>query len=252
MLEDQTWKRAREQFLTARVALIPVGSTEQHGPHLPLGTDFMIAQALAREAARRTGAICTPTIPVGISEHHRQFWGTLWVAPEAFRAYLAGIARSLAYHGLRRLIFVNGHGGNTAALREVARALHQEGIYALTWQWWPGVAELIAELFPGFGSHAGEPETAMMLAIAEELVDKGALEEAAAEGAPRWGLSQFGAEVAFDASDFSRSGAVGDPRRADREKGLKLYEASLEQLIGLIRWLEGLPEEKLRPGEHKP
>jgi creatinine amidohydrolase len=252
MLEKWTWKRAREEFQQAKVALIPVGSTEQHGPHLPLGTDFLIAEELAEAAAAETGAICTPTIPVGLSEHHRQFWGTLWVEPEHFRSYMKGIATSLAYHGIKRIVYVNGHGGNAAALQEVCRGLRHQGIYALVWQWWQAVTELSAELFPKAGSHAGEPETSMMLQVAEELINRGAVEEAAAGAASRWGVHRFGTEVSFDTLDFSESGAIGDPRRATKKAGEKLYRAALERLVSLVRWLKELPEEELRPKEHKP
>ena len=252
MLEEMTWRGAREEFRRAKVALIPVGSTEQHGPHLPLGTDSLTAEALAGAAATETGAICTPVIPVGLSEHHRQFWGTLWVEPEHFRGYMKGIATSLSYHGIRRIIYVNGHGGNAAALGEVCRGLHREGVYALVWQWWQAVAELSAELFPKAGSHAGEPETAMMLHLNEGLVDKGAVEAAAERAAPRWGAHKFGTDVSFDTLDFSESGATGDPRRATKRAGERLYRAALEHLIGLVRWLEELPDEQLRPKDHRP
>lgn len=252
MLEEKTWKEAREWLRRAKVALIPVGSIEQHGPHLPLGTDFFAAKALAEAAARATGAVCTPAVPVGLSEHHRQFWGTLWVEPEAFRDYMEGLARSLASHGIKRVIYINGHGGNLAALQEVCRRLRREGIYALVWQWWHAVAELSAELFPQAGSHAAEAETSLMLYLTENLVDKGALEEAVAGAAPRWGLQRSGTDVSFDTLDFSKSGATGDPRRATREAGEKLYRAALEKLIELARWLEGLSEEELEPKGHKP
>ncbi|MGQ9477548.1 MAG: creatininase family protein [Candidatus Bipolaricaulia bacterium] len=250
LLHEQTWKGAREEFQQAKVALIPVGSIEQHGPHLPLGTDLLAAKALAEAAAKKAEAICTPAIPVGLSEHHRQFWGTLWVEPEAFRSYMEGLGRSLSYHGLRRIIYVNGHGGNLAGLQEVCRRLHREGIYALVWQWWHAVAELSAELFPQAGSHAAEAETSLMLYLAEELVDREALEEAASGASPRWGLQRSGTEVSFDTLDFSKSGATGDPRRATKEAGERLYLAALERLIELIRWLGGLPEEELEPKGH--
>lgn len=252
LLQEETWRRARESFRKAKVALIPVGSIEQHGPHLPLGTDLFLAEALAEGAAAETGAICAPAVPVGLSEHHRQFWGTLWVGPEAFRSYMEGLGQSLAYHGIKRLIYINGHGGNWAALQEICRRLRREGIYALVWQWWQAVAELSAELFPQAGSHAGEAETSMMLYLAEGLIDKEALGEAVAEGAPWWGLQRSGAEVGFDTLDFSKSGAIGDPRKASKEAGERLYRAALERLIELVRWLKEVPEGELKPKEHKP
>jgi len=254
MLEEISWKKARDWFKERRVALIPVGSTEQHGPHLPLGTDFLTAKALASAAAAESEAICTPVVPVGISEHHRQLWGTLWVAPEHFRGYTRGIATSLAHHGIKRMIFVNGHGGNSAALQEVCRKLHLEGIYALVWQWGKAVAELSTEIFGKAEvgpQHAGERETSMMLWIAEELVDKEAFEEAAAGSSPCWGVYEYGTGVSFDTIDFSQSGATGDPLLASREAGEKFFRAAVAHLIGLVRWLEELPDQKLRPTAHK-
>ncbi|MBW2148815.1 MAG: creatininase family protein [Deltaproteobacteria bacterium] len=253
MLERQTWKRAREKFKRTKVALIPVGSTEQHGPHLPLGTDFITAKALAEEAAARTGAICTPVIPVGLSEHHRQFWGTLWVEAEHFRGYLRGIARSLPFHGISRIIYVNGHGGNQAAVLEVCCELRREGIYALAWQWGMFVKNLSEKILhqPEVGpQHAAERETSIMLKIAEELVDKEAFDEAGRLAAPI--AFEYGTRVSFDLIDVSEGATTGDPRLATREAGEQFYNAAVEGLIGLVRWLESQTEEALQPKGHKP
>jgi creatinine amidohydrolase len=255
MLEEITWKCAREVFSKTKVALIPVGSTEQHGPHLPLGTDFLTARDLAQAGAAATGAICTPVIPVGISEHHRQFWGTLWIEPKYFRGYMHGVAVSLAYHGIRRIIFVNGHGGNDASLQEVCRHLHREGIYAIVWKWGSAVAKLDAELLGGTRSkaaHSGERETSMMLRIAEHLVHKTAFDEAAAGASPHWGVQLHGATTSFDGAEFSRSGATGDPRRATKDIGDRFYQTAVESLVSLIRWLEKLPDGQLQPRDHIP
>jgi creatinine amidohydrolase len=116
--------------------VIPVGSTEQHGPHLPLGTDFFTAQALVQAAARKTGAVCTRVIPIGVSAHHRQFWGTLWVTPKTFRHYMYEIATSLEYHGIQRMIFVNRHGRNLTSLQQISRNLRLAGCYSIVYQWW--------------------------------------------------------------------------------------------------------------------
>jgi len=167
MLENYSWKSARRVFQRRKVALVPVGSTEQHGPHLPLGTDFLTAHALAESAARHTGAICTPVVPIGVSAHHRQFWGTLWVSPQTFRQYMQEVATSLEYHGIRRMIFVNGHGGNLSSLQEISRSLRAEKLYSFVYQWWtdPSVIELQSRFFKSKGTHAGAMETAMVLAI---------------------------------------------------------------------------------------
>ncbi|OYR56714.1 amidase, partial [Halorubrum sp. E3] len=116
-LPDHTWPELSEALSDGSVALVPLGSTEQHGPHLPLATDHLIAEALATAAAEETDAVRTPTITVGVSPHHRQFPGTMWVDPPEFRDYVESFTRNLAYHGIDRVVFVNAHGGNVQHLR---------------------------------------------------------------------------------------------------------------------------------------
>ncbi|MBC7099432.1 creatininase family protein [Candidatus Bipolaricaulota bacterium] len=249
-LSRMTWKKAREAIPKAEVALLPVGSTEQHGPHLPLGTDWLVAQEIARRASRAGGWLLLPTVPVGVSEHHRQFWGTLWVPPGVLRDYVVGIARALASHGLSRVVFVNGHGGNTPALEEAARALRGEGIYAYLYVWWQAIPEAIAEVTEDRGSHAGEVETSVVLAVEEGLVDQGGYAEAVRDGAPTWGRMAHGVSVGFDTLDFSRSGATGDPRGATPEKGERLLRAAAARLNEFCRWLSSQPEDALAPKPH--
>jgi creatinine amidohydrolase len=253
MLENSSWASARKVLQRKKIALIPVGSTEQHGPHLPLGTDFLTAQALAQSAAKKTGAVCKPVVPVGVSGHHRQFWGTLWVTPDTFRRYLYEIATSLNYHGVHRMIFVNGHGGNLASLQEISRGLRREGCYAVIYQWWTDkeVVNLQNKLFKSKGTHAGGIETAMMLAVRPELVDRSKFDEAARGAAAEWGISKFGAQLEVDTLDFSRSGATLDPREATKKAGKQIFKAAERRLVNLIRWLESAKESELKPKPHK-
>ncbi len=253
-LAELTWAEVRERRGQATVGLIPVGATEQHGPHLPLGTDFLTAQALAHAAASETGAVCTPVVPVGISAHHQQFWGTLTVSPDAFRAYMRDLARSLAEHGWRRLVFVNGHGGNSAALLEVCRTLRCEDVFAVVWSWWldPSVQAVLRELFRSRGTHAGAAETSLIAHLHPELV-RGERMDAAVEGASEeFGVQRFGAQLPLDTVDFSRSGATLDPREGSAEAGERIFRRAKERLVQLLRWLEEAPEEELARKGHLP
>jgi len=254
MLENYSWKDARRIFKRTKIALIPVGSTEQHGPQLPLGTDFLTAQALAESVAKRINAICTPVIPIGVSAHHRQFWGTLWVSPETFRQYLYEIALALGYHGIRRIIFVNGHGGNFASLQEISRRLRSEGIYSVVYQWWTDLAvvELQKRLFKSKGSHAGATETAMVLSIRPELVNAGNYPEAVEGASPEFGIKKFGSELTVDTIDFSRSGATLDPREATVEAGKQIRSIAEENLFRLARWLEKSKQRDMETKSHHP
>lgn len=252
MLERLSWLKARELFHRAKVALIPVGSTEQHGPHLPLGTDFLTAQALAQSVAQDLNLICTPVIPIGISDHHRQFWGTLWVTPATFRSYMSEIARSLAYHGIKRLIYVNGHGGNNAALQEICRDLRREEIFAVLFAWWldPEVQRLLSELFKSRGTHAGASETSIIWAIDANLVDQTQFENAAHGASEIFATTKDGAPLPLDTLDFSQSGATLDPREASPEAGRKILRTAQERLAKLALWLQELPEKELQSKLH--
>jgi len=253
MLENYSWKSARKTFRSKKVALVPVGSMEQHGPHLPLGTDFFIAQALAESAARDTGAICTPGIPIGVSAHHRQFWGTLWVSPQTFRQYVYEAAIGLGYHGVGGIIFVNGHGGNLPSLQEISRNLRPEKLYSVVYQWWtdPSVIELLNRLFKSKGTHAGAMETAMVLAIRPELVDAASYDEAARGAAAEFGIKKFGAELPVDTVEFSESGATLDPREATVEAGKRIFQTALDSLKSFIDWLEKAKADDLESQAHR-
>ncbi|WP_247730901.1 creatininase family protein [Halovivax limisalsi] len=249
-LPEQTWPEVAGY--EESIALVPLGSTEQHGPHLPEGTDHMIARGLAREAAERTGYLRTPTITVGVSDHHRQFPGTMWVDASVFRDYVESFTRNLTYHGVDRVIYVNAHGGNVQHLREVSKRLHKDGrAYAIEWMWDESIPELVDDLFETNGPHAGPKETSMV-AYLEGLVREDEL-EAAYEGgmAPvdRETFTRNGARVFHDAIENSANGAFGDPRDASAEKGERLFEAAVDQLVDLAEWVAARPQEDLLPAE---
>lgn len=228
------------------VAVVPTGSTEQHGPALPLGTDTIVATHFADVAAERDGVIRTPPVPVGVSPHHRHFDGSLWVGEETFKTYVEEIVRSLASHGIERIVLVNGHGGNVGALSRVGRRLRADAVaYAPTWNWWEAVDEQLDATFDEPGGHAGHGETSMLLAIDESLVESDRL-DAAGEGAPPgWGKRVHGADVGFDTLDFTPTGAVGDPTAADAEIGESLRSDAADALRSLVDWLIELSDEEL-------
>jgi len=234
------------------VAVLPVGSVEQHGPALPLGTDFVAAEAVARSVDRED-AVVLPTVPVGVSEHHRQFHGTLWTDPETFERYVSDILASVASHGVRKAVVVNGHGGNADALRRAARRLRGDEVaFAAPWNWWSNLDGLEAELFGQEGiTHADAMETSMVYAIAEDLVREDALDEAEAGASDRFGRSVHGAEVGFDTADFSESGAARNPTDASREAGDRLFEKASSELDALVDWLAERPFADLLPEPHR-
>ncbi|WP_440765637.1 creatininase family protein [Natronorubrum sp. DTA7] len=252
LLAEHTTTTAAEALERAEVAVLPTGSTEQHGPALALGMDHLAAEAFARTAVDRDDAVVLPTIPVGVSEHHRQFDGTLYVTAETFERYIEETISSLAAHGVRKAVVVNGHGGNSDALRRAARTLRdEETAFAPPWNWWDGVADVADDLFDEEGGHADAMESSLLWHLREDLVDPDALEAAEAGASEAWGESVHGAALGFDTIDFSESGAVGRPTQADPEKGAQLFDAGRDQLHALLDWLVDRPLADCWPRDHK-
>ena len=241
-LADRTWPELGDYVAEESLAVVPLGSTEQHGPHLPLSTDHRIAEALAREAAERTGYLCTPTVNVGVSPHHKQFHGTMWVDPPQFRDYVGSLSRNLAYHGVDRIVYVNAHGGNMQHLREVGRRLREDEVaFAVEWMWDESIPDLVEDLFEHNGPHGGPKETAMMMHIAPELVRKEKLADARDGGVVEFADTDpyvHGARNFYDAIDNTANGVLGDQTDATPEKGELLFEKASEQLVALLEWID--------------
>jgi creatinine amidohydrolase len=252
-LADRAWPELGDHMEDS-LAVVPLGSTEQHGPHLPLATDHLIAEHLAREATDRTGMLCTPTVNVGVSPHHRQFNGTMWVDAPAFREYVESLARNLTYHGIDRLVFVNAHGGNVPHLREVGRRLRDEDeAYAIEWMWNDSIPDLVDDLFETNGPHGGPKETAMIQHIAPELVREDELETARDGGLLDFeadGMMVHGSRAFYDSIDNTQNGVLGDQTDATPEKGEQLFEAATDQLVQLLDWLDDQPRDALMAKPH--
>jgi creatinine amidohydrolase len=227
-LREATWTDA--EAVDTDLAVVPVGSTEQHGPHAPLGTDVLTAEAVARAgvAAYDGEVVVAPAIPVGVAEEHRHFAGTLWVSEDTFREYVRETVASLAHHGWDRVVLVNGHGGNVDALREVCGRLTRHGdAYAVPFTWFDAVDA------PDMG-HGGPVETSLLQHTDPALVDEGTFDEAAEGGAERWGEWVSGVNVAYDTAEFSENGTVGDPREASAERGEALLDEASDALVALL------------------
>jgi len=249
-LSTLTWPEARDAIRNASLAILPVGAIEQHGPHLPLSTDWLIASRIASDAARAGDRLLVPGIPIGVSAEHRQFWGTLAVEPDGLRDQAISIARSLSSHGLQRLVFVNGHGGNVVPLQETASRLREEGIYAFVFNWWVSIARMLSDLFPDPTAHAGSIETSLLLAIAPDLVRHDRLDDA--DAATAWGSTVEGVLVGADALDFTERGNVGDPHLSTAEKGKTVLEAADSSLGRFCDWFTKRTDEELAARPHLP
>lgn len=236
MLNEMSWVEAKAYFMKNDIAIVPVGSNEQHGPHNPLGTDHFIAREIAKQAAERARVVCLEVVPFGVSSHHRQFWGTVNVSPRVFKRYVKEVCLALNYYGVRKIVVVNGHGGNLAVLSELARDLREQGIFIVVFQWWPAAGQLLPDLFTlDERRHASAEETSVNLALYPELVDmKKAIDEKVVDHS----TEGVGTTVALDSADFTRCGVYGKSTTASARKGRKVLEAVVVELtrqIGVLK-----------------
>lgn len=227
--------------LAARDALVvlPVGSLEQHGPHLPVWTDSYCAHAFALHAARAAGDLPVVVLPpmwMGLSEHHFPFGGTISLDYATFHAVLRCVARSLLADGFSRLLILNGHGGNIEPLAVSARELAHELRMAVVATTWPQLAprEIAAALTtqPGV-RHACEAETSLWLALDAAQVRQDRIAESLSNG----GLATPAAASRFWSFEEKapRTGVRGDPRAATAAKGEAILAAVTTALVALMR-----------------
>ncbi len=227
-LAEATWP----QVVGVDLVLVPLGSVEQHGPHLPFETDSVIAEAVASavadEVAAAEGAhvVVVPALKIGASGEHQSFAGTCSIGAEALRVVLVELVRSIRTWA-SRVVIVNGHGGNLAALAAAVRQLRTEGHDVA----WVGCA------VDGGDAHAGFAETSLMLHLAPQQVRPERAE--AGNVAPLSALMERLEQGGVGA--VSPNGVLGDPAGATADEGARMFSAMVESLLARVR--SGSPTE---------
>jgi creatinine amidohydrolase len=221
------------------IAVQPIGAVEQHGPHLPLGTDIIAADAAAEDVVERFGEKhdlwLLPSLAYGKSNEHHWAPGTVWLSADTLLRVLDDIGRSVAMTPIRKLVFLNGHGGNSSLLNVACREIRlAHGL--MTFLTHPSVppdqgGASTEEEF-GMGIHAGLNETSRILHLRPELVDMDATERHVPEWLNDNRHVRFGGGVSFGwlSDDFDGSGVIGDPTNASAELGKQHWEAAIDRL----------------------
>lgn len=233
------------------VAVLPVSAIEQHGPHLPLATDAIIADGLVRAAMERMpqGVLVLPAMPIGHSLEHVDFAGTLTIGAESLLATWLDLGRSIARTGLRKLVLLNTHGGNIPLVTLAALRLRQElGMLVVRANYFsfgspPG---LFAEEELRHGIHGGEMETSLMLHLKPELVRRAAVADFRAlthEMAARNGLLGPEKPIGFGwmSQDLNEHGVCGNAARADAQRGEILLSYLADKLATLLAECQSMP-----------
>ncbi len=246
LYQHYTWPEMREVAKSQPVVILPIGSVEDHGRHLPLDTDNFLIWSICEAAAQAAPGemLLLPPIPYGFETHHLDFPGTIYIAPQHLLEFVLDVTKSVARHGFRHLLIADGHGSNMPILDLVARRTILETEAACGCFIWPSLAQqVINELreseSPGGMAHACELETSVYL-----YLDSGRVQMSKAEkeiGLPPsrfiWMDLMKGSPVLYmdHWTRFSKSGVVGDPTVATAEKGRKIFEAVVAALVELVR-----------------
>jgi len=230
------------------IAILPIGATEEHGPHLPLCTDTITTEVTVLRAAKEAKVVMAPAIPYGNSRQNIGFAGTISIRPSVFAEFVKDVCYSLYRHGFDKIVVVNGHGGNAALLTVALEEFHLDtkAVTALVKCW--ALAEI--EPPPGalpFEGHAGRQETELMLALTPDDVDRAeyvvseptvALGERAALAPPQY--NPFDEPITFLISTWESTvtGHYGDPSKATAERGHMVLDLWAQNLTSFLKRLK--------------
>jgi creatinine amidohydrolase len=260
LIERLTWLEVDDRIKAGVDAvLLPIGTTEQHGPHMPLDTDCFIARSLATRAAdlaaeQGLSVLVAPTLNVTLSWYHMQFPGSMRLSTTTFLQVFREVCDSLVEHGFENVVAVNGHGGNVAALTvAINHYFETTGRRVFLVQWWDLASDVLADV-EGPMIHAEEAETSLAIALGqtvyEDRATRDAYDRSAAvreAGLPWTSFGRYelrarapGVIVPMDMlRDITASGVVGDATRARRETGEKMVSALIPRIVQVCQELAG-------------
>ena len=233
-IEYMTRQEVKERLLANPVMILPVGSTEQHGFHLPLGTDTILAKALAKRTAKKTNSLIIPALNYGYSWVWHKIPGTVTLEQEHFKIILKDIVKSVEEYGTKILVIINGHDSNNHSIKYAVRELKYESSVKILYFFYPKFSSIYGKyceskiengLF-----HAEEFETSLMLAEDESLVDMSKAVKEYPEYTPLYSYSN---EIL---GDISKSGVFGDATLASKVKGEKMFDEFTAEISGLIEY----------------
>ena len=243
---DMTWPIAQQRLQTTKVALLPVGAIEQHGPHLPLDVDAYDAERMAREVAELCShprPLVLPLIAYGVSYHHDDFAGTVSIGPDILAQLVYQVGMSIARQGIDKLVILNGHGGNGPALHFAAQMVNRDaGIFTCVDTGETSDADIDDLATTPNDVHAGEVETSTTLALRPEVVRT----DKVAAAVPRFSshyldfTSKRGVGWYGHTLKISSSGVMGDPTRATAEKGRRMWDIMVRNMVEMIEDIKEL------------
>lgn len=258
--EKLTWPDINDAIEMGKICVVPCGAVEQHGPHLPLDVDLICPTEIARGAGRQVPAqmLVLPTVSYGYTGHVMDFPGTINNDFEHFMHHVLDITKSLAYHGFKKIILLNGHGSNMPNLDLVARRTNLEtDAECILVAWWnlltvdkDFLPRWRQSKFPGGCAHACELETSLYLYLDEDNVRKDQIKSGKVsfneENSPFNYVDLFGhgpATIISWTSSYTQTGVLGEAELATKEKGKRAYDEAVKQLVRLVEYFKGRPKD---------
>ena len=249
-LFEMTWEEAQEALKETNMVVLPIGSTEQHGPHLPLGNDALQVREMARRVVLKLEgmgikAVVGPLVPFGVAPYHMGFPGTISLQPSTFQALMRDVCFSLYRHGFRRFVFPMGHGGNLASMHVVAQQLvdETEDAQALVLNWLQMIHPYYRRLLKSEKreGHGGEPETSRLLAVHPELVEiqrarsyySAKTDKAESDDHPHLGGGIFNPKRSY--TEWTPYGSIGNPALAEAHLGEMLLDLMCDWMAKAVR-----------------
>jgi len=246
-----SWPQAKKRLQSMDVALLPVGAIEQHGPHLPLDVDSFDAEYLAQQVAAACSApkpLVLPLIPYGVSYHHDDFPGTLSITNETLARLVYEVGMAAARNGIRKLLIINGHGGNAATLHFAAQQINRDShIFTSVDSGETSDADIYAMTETPNDVHAGEIETSTTLAVRPELVDMSRAEDTIPSFSSSYLDFTSKRSIGWYAytEKISANGVMGGPSKATPEKGERIWHLMIDHLVELVEHLKALSLEEI-------
>jgi creatinine amidohydrolase len=238
ILEEMNAVQVRNSVNKKTVAILVFGACENHGDHMPFGSDFIFPIELAKRVARKShNVMVLPAMPFGVSLHHSAFQMTISLEPSTLIKVIEDLFRSLVKNGISRILVINGHDGNIPAIELAARTIkdrYPEVIIACLEAWWMLVGEITKGLFEvwnGLG-HGGEAETSAMLAVRPDLVDMNNAPKEIIPNLPN------NIRIYFNFNELTNTGATGAPMKASIQKGENALNALEDVLLSFVNKME--------------
>ena len=265
--EKLTWPEINDAVDMGKICIVPCGAVEQHGHHLPLDVDLVCPSGIARGAGQEIPEkmLVLPTVSYGYTGHVMDFPGTINTHYEHFIAQVLDITKSLAYHGFKKIVLLNGHGSNMPNLDLAARRTNLEtDAECVVCAWW-NLLTIDPEFlpswreskFPGGCAHAGELETSLYLYLAEDDVRKDKIRSGTIsfneDESPFNYVDLFAqgpATVVSWTSSYSETGVLGEAELGTVEKGKRAYQEAVKQLVNFVRWFHPRPKDE-RKDRHR-